>query len=403
MAQLCMYLPPFSPDYSGAGSILFDLNALTVMHDAGGCTGNYTGHDEPRWYGSTATVFCSALRMIDVIMGNDEKLKENVLEAVNTLKPELIALIGSPVPMVIGMDLKGLAHEIENESGIPTIGIETTGTDYYDIGIFKAAKALFEKMDSFYGKPVSDSSNKALSFNILGATPLDYEYSNDINSLQAFLEKEGYSCTMRLGYGYTISELRESRSSLVNLALSHSGYLVAKYMEERYGIPYICGFPFGKSAQDTYLKILREVINTKTSGFFFESPFTISRGKDDSDINVLFVGDQIIGESMKASLGAGYHVSVGCIFGVDKSLPSDSAIALPDEDAIQEAINDEAYDVVIADPIMKQLLSGDNKKVFVSFPQYTVSGDIHFKDAKSFLGVNLDNLIHSQLTQKAVI
>ena len=109
-----MYLPPFSPDYSGAGSILFDLNSLTVMHDAGGCTGNYTGHDEPRWYGSTATVFCSALRMIDVIMGNDEKLKENVLEAVKTLNPELIALVGSPVPMVIGMDLKGLALEIEN-------------------------------------------------------------------------------------------------------------------------------------------------------------------------------------------------------------------------------------------------------------------------------------------------
>ena len=43
MSRLCIDLPPFAPDYSGAASAFFDLGGIIVMHDASGCTGNYTG------------------------------------------------------------------------------------------------------------------------------------------------------------------------------------------------------------------------------------------------------------------------------------------------------------------------------------------------------------------------
>ena len=48
MAVLSIYLSPFAPDYSGVSSVLFDLHTVTAMHDASGCTGNYTGYDEPK-------------------------------------------------------------------------------------------------------------------------------------------------------------------------------------------------------------------------------------------------------------------------------------------------------------------------------------------------------------------
>ena len=47
---------PLAPDYSGAASALFDLGGIVVMHDASGCTGNFTGYDEPRWMGSRSAV-----------------------------------------------------------------------------------------------------------------------------------------------------------------------------------------------------------------------------------------------------------------------------------------------------------------------------------------------------------
>ena len=37
---------------------------MVAIHDASGCTGNYTGYDELRWYGASAAIFCSALKDI---------------------------------------------------------------------------------------------------------------------------------------------------------------------------------------------------------------------------------------------------------------------------------------------------------------------------------------------------
>ena len=85
MSKLCISLPPFAPDYSGAASALFDLGGMIVIHDASGCTGNYTGFDEPRWFGSSSAVFCSGLRHMDAVLGNDDKLIRRIAEAAESL------------------------------------------------------------------------------------------------------------------------------------------------------------------------------------------------------------------------------------------------------------------------------------------------------------------------------
>ena len=128
MAKLSLWIPPFSPDYSGAAAVLFDLKTVTAMHDASGCTGNYTGYDEPRWYGSRSAIYCSGLRQMDAVLGDDEKLIGKLTAAAKDVKPDLMALIGSPVPMVIGADLKGIAVGLEERTGIPSFGFDTTGT-----------------------------------------------------------------------------------------------------------------------------------------------------------------------------------------------------------------------------------------------------------------------------------
>ncbi len=79
MYKLAVRLPPFSPDYSGVCSALFELGGMLVIHDASGCTGNYTGYDEPRWYDSNALVYCSGLREMDAVLGDDDKFIEKIV------------------------------------------------------------------------------------------------------------------------------------------------------------------------------------------------------------------------------------------------------------------------------------------------------------------------------------
>lgn len=78
MKGMLKYLSPFAPDQSGAVSVLYDMGGITVICDAGGCTGNICGFDEPRWTDSPRPVFSAGLRDMDAILGRDDKLVEKL-------------------------------------------------------------------------------------------------------------------------------------------------------------------------------------------------------------------------------------------------------------------------------------------------------------------------------------
>ena len=131
-------------DQSGAVSVVFPLDSLTVIIDAGGCTGNICGYDEPRWFSQKAMIFSAGLRDMDAIMGRDRELVRKIKEAAELLHPSFITLIGTPVPSVIGTDYAGLKHEIEKQTGIPVAAVNTNGMDCREKGIEKAKEALKE-------------------------------------------------------------------------------------------------------------------------------------------------------------------------------------------------------------------------------------------------------------------
>ncbi|MBQ7618140.1 MAG: hypothetical protein IJS50_04630, partial [Desulfovibrio sp.] len=137
-------LTPLAPDQSGVVSALYELGGMLVILDAGGCTGNLCGFDEPRWTKKPAMLFSAGLRDMDAILGRDQKLIEKTIEAQATLKPKFIALIGTPVPCVIGTDLRGLAKILEKKCQIPVLPFETTGTKFYDVGLSEAYCSLFQ-------------------------------------------------------------------------------------------------------------------------------------------------------------------------------------------------------------------------------------------------------------------
>ena len=74
MKSLLKHLSPFAPDQSGAVSALFEFGGLIAICDAGGCTGNICGFDEPRWFTRPGAVFSAGLRDMDAILGRDDKL-----------------------------------------------------------------------------------------------------------------------------------------------------------------------------------------------------------------------------------------------------------------------------------------------------------------------------------------
>ena len=95
-------LPVYTGDVSGACSALFELGGMVVIHDPSGCNSTYNTHDETRWYDHDSLIFISALTEKDAILGNDDKLLHNVMDAARELKPRFVALCNSPVPSFRG-------------------------------------------------------------------------------------------------------------------------------------------------------------------------------------------------------------------------------------------------------------------------------------------------------------
>ena len=82
---------------------------------------------------------------MDAILGRDDRLVEKIGKACEKLSADFIAVIGTPVPAVIGTDYRALSRMIEKKTGIPALTIDTDGTKLYDDGEKKTWKELFKK------------------------------------------------------------------------------------------------------------------------------------------------------------------------------------------------------------------------------------------------------------------
>lgn len=367
-----MKLPPFSPDYSGVCSAIFDLNCVAVIHDASGCTGNYTGYDEPRWYGSKTAIFCSGLREIDAILGDDEKMIQKVLDAAESLHPELIVLIGSPVPMVIGTDMKGIAADIEARTGIPCLGFDTTGTRYYSDGIAQACLALMERFTQTPERKIPNGVN------LLGLTPLDFG-SGAASDLKAALAQNSLELVSSFCDGLTMEAVQKAAQASLNLVVSQSGLRPARYLEKRFGIPFLVQIPIGKSAQENWLEAVHSCLNGQKSLV----PHTTGK-----DAEILVLGDEILCRSLQLGLKADFGLAAdcGCLFGTEPELPGANILNLEDEQKIEEAVNCGKYRQIIGDPMLRMLIHPETEVDFFDLPSYCISSKMSGTPPVSCIG-----------------
>jgi hypothetical protein len=232
-------------------------------------------------------VYCSGLREIDAIMGDDEKLIAKVLSAQKSINADMIAIVGSPVPMIVGCDVAGIAHEIEERAGVPSFGFDTTGLRYYDYGVSIACDALVKR----FVRPCAKSSEP--SVNILGADTIDFGITPTIASLRRLLAESGYSCSAVMPCGLSLDTLTNMTAAHVNLVVSRSGLSTAKLLHDRYGIPYLVGLPYGEKCIPEYFGMLEQVRRSGVNAVYGISSDNSSLRKAENGGGVLVIGEQV--------------------------------------------------------------------------------------------------------------
>ena len=241
MARLSLYLPPLAGDYSGVCSTLFGLNCLVIIVDANCCTRNYVEYDEPRWARRRKTAFSAQLRTLEAVMGDDARIIDQACEAVEELSPACVAIIGSPVPAIMGMDLAGMAMEVESRTGVPSLGLPTTGFETYERGVSLALDALIERFCGAGVRGTGDATR--LRVNVLGLSPHDFADEADMGRVRSWLAEAGIDVAFCPDGAYTLGDVAAAAGADASLVVAWSGLAAARRLQEEHGVPYVVGRP----------------------------------------------------------------------------------------------------------------------------------------------------------------
>ncbi len=364
MENLWITLPALAPDYSGVCSAMFDLGGICVIHDASGCTGNYTGYDEPRWYGSSSKIFCSAIREIDAVLGRDDKLINNIIKAGEELHPTMYTVIGSPVPMVIGSDMKGIAHEIESRTGLPAFGFDTNGLGLYNKGIAMAMTELIKRFTK------NQSEKITMGINILGSNAIDFSANENAQDLVKRLEDWGFQVIGKLMMGARIEQIENLAKAQVNLVVTESGMAAAKLLKRKYNIPYVVGMPFGDSED------VREMLE---AALLDGEDRVLKDASQDGEI--LIVGEQVLCNSIRRAILSQRpesKVTVGSMFGLDKTIAAEGDKNITSEEKLIELIDSGNYTTLVGDPLFEDLIEKDSKIKLVTLPHVALSSKLYW-------------------------
>lgn len=379
MEQLWITLPALAPDYSGVCSAMFDLGGICVIHDASGCTGNYTGYDEPRWYGSSSKIFCSGLREIDAVLGRDDKLIDNAIKAGAVINPTMYTVIGSPVPMVIGSDMKGIAFEIEERTGIPSFGFDTNGLGLYNKGVSMAMCELIRRFTK------NQEAKIPRGINILGTTPLDLSANHNADDLNEQIEQHGFRIVGRMMMGADIQQIEDLSKAEVNLVVTESGMESAKLLKRKFKIPYVVGMPLGN--EPDVWNALEKTLQDK------EERVITDEGKEG---NILIVGEQVLANSIRRAIlvkNQEAKVCVGSMLGLNREIAGVGDINIAGEESLVELLYSGNYKVLVGDPLMEDLLSEDSDIRIVKLPHVALSSKLYWKEAVHFLREEMNQLI----------
>ena len=349
-------LTPFAPDQSGAASVFYELGGILVICDAGGCTGNVCGFDEPRWFGERSAIFSAGLRDMDAILGRDDRLVAKLTDAAEKIAANFAAVIGTPVPAVIATDYRALQRMCEKKTNLPILTVDTNGMELYDVGEEKAWLTLFK---TFAGKDVAsqkevseeDDSSKKMKIGVLGLTPHDV---SDLNVEEKFRksenEKTHYICYgMRAG----IDKVKTAGSADKNLVVAPAALETAKYLEKEFGTPYEVGYPFA----DEWIPELDYV------------------GK-----KILIIHQQVIANAIRQEIRTrsdeqNIEFTVASWFMMKSELSEEGDLSLKEERDYCKLVQDGNYDIIFADENMRVLIPGF-KGTFVNVRHFAVSGKL---------------------------
>ena len=227
---------------------------------------------------------------------------------------------------------------------------------------------------------------------VLGATPLTYGNRRSIPHLRRILEMDGFEVTAVWAMGSTPQEIYKSTDADVNLVISDTGILAARYLKETYGIPFVAGAPVMRKL---WAELARKLMEAAERPLQLQQDETASlmrvdavgRQYDGRSVSIL-IGEAVLSASLAAS--AGGTAIILCPFPDSRPLLGPEDRFFDGEEELVECISDvrrnhpDAVIDIWADPMYKSVLPAD--LVFHPLPALACSGRLYRTQFPDYFG-----------------
>lgn len=190
--------------------------------------------------------------------------------------------------------------------------------------------------------------------------------------------------------GSTLGDIVESAGASVNIIASWSGLEAAKYMRDEFKIPYLVGLPVGAKASCRFINNLRNLAGLGNERNETETTNYVAKlSASNGDRSVLVIGEQVrcnsIRDCLRMDIGL-KNIDVASFFSMEEDFAEDGDIYIESEGSLEMIVNNVKYDIIIGDPLYKDLITASNKSTFIDFPHLAVSSRVYWDREPNYIG-----------------
>ena len=254
--SLVRFLPTPSDRMGIIWSLLAVQGAIVLEYGPAGTT-----HYSMGLYGGLGLrfqnrMFTTHMSEDDVVMGDVTRLEDAIVELDKSYAPKVIFVVASSVTAVIGTDIKGVCRYMQNEVKAKLVAFEQGGfRGDYSIGLAETYKLLVRNL------PKKDVAQEAGVYNIIGASVWRYRMESDIWEIKSLLSGAlELRCNACLCCDTSVEELEDMGLAQVNIVLGNEGLAAAKYLQEKFGTPYVYAVPYGYNGTLSFLAQVGEAV-----------------------------------------------------------------------------------------------------------------------------------------------
>jgi len=242
---------PTPSDYFGVLWALAGIkNALILEHGATGTAFyNAVSFGVMNKQSPKGIVFTTGLDEDDVVMGREDKIIQAARELDELYQPEIISLVATAVTSVIGLDLYGLIEELQPRIKAKLLAFPGGGfRGDYTRGIKEVFHVLINEVAT------EPAGRNARAVNIIGPTIDSFNHPSDYAELKRLLGLLNLEVNTVFTGNTDVQQVKNLPSAALNIVTRDIGLEAAGLLEERFGIPYHYGLPFGVKGTVAWLE-----------------------------------------------------------------------------------------------------------------------------------------------------